>query len=106
MFLERTPSSPSLMPGGGVGTGLAAPGNSIGGERLRWRKDTFPWKQHHHHQQQMPQNCNQQQQSEGDRSSAIQDIQPDPQVEAHLASEVTMLILDTLENIVQVSFIL
>ncbi|XP_069991563.1 dedicator of cytokinesis protein 7 isoform X5 [Penaeus vannamei] len=66
---ERNPPSPS-------GTG----------ERLRWRKETFPWR----HQQQ------------DTERSTHQELEQESQVEGHLASEANMIILDTLENIVQV----
>ncbi|XP_069184985.1 dedicator of cytokinesis protein 7 isoform X10 [Procambarus clarkii] len=66
---ERNPPSPS-------GTG----------EKLRWRKESFPWR---HHQQ------------DTDRSPQ-HELEQESQVEGHLAAEANMVILDTLENIVQV----
>lgn len=53
---------------------------------VRWRKETFPW---WHHQQ------------ETDRSPQ-HELEQESQVEGHLAAEANMVILDTLENIVQV----
>ncbi|XP_071517868.1 dedicator of cytokinesis protein 7 isoform X2 [Panulirus ornatus] len=66
---ERNPPSPS-------GTG----------EKLRWRKESFPWR---HHQQ------------DTDRSPQ-HELEQESQVEGHLAAEANMVILDTLENVVQV----
>ncbi|XP_068201997.1 dedicator of cytokinesis protein 7 isoform X2 [Palaemon carinicauda] len=68
------------------GTERNPPSPSGTGERLRWRKDTFPWR--HHHQD--------------SERSLQQEIDQDSQVEGHLAAEANMVILDTLENIVQV----
>ncbi|KAK7069782.1 Dedicator of cytokinesis protein 7, partial [Halocaridina rubra] len=66
---ERNPPSPS-------GTG----------ERLRWRKETFHWRNHH----------------QDTEHSVHSEIDQDSQVEGHLAAEANMVILDSLENVVQV----
>ncbi|XP_042203401.1 dedicator of cytokinesis protein 7-like isoform X8 [Homarus americanus] len=62
------------------------PSPSGTGEKLRWRKESFPWR---HHQQ------------DTDRSPQ-HELEQESQVEGHLAAEANMVILDTLENIVQV----
>ncbi|RXG71099.1 Dedicator of cytokinesis protein 7 [Armadillidium vulgare] len=85
---EKNPPSPTI--GGGCQFGS---NSSSGGEKLRWRKDTFPWK----NQQNMQHSLHSQ---DGDR--ILQDLEQDSQVEGFLASEANMIILDTLENIVQV----
>ncbi|KAK3891189.1 hypothetical protein Pcinc_004905 [Petrolisthes cinctipes] len=75
---ERNPPSPS------------------GGEKLRWRKESFPWRnqQHQHHDSERSTHI---------QTSHHQDLhQESTAVEGHLAAECNMIILDTLENIVQV----
>lgn len=75
---ERNPPSPS------------------GGEKLRWRKESFPWRnqQHQHHDSDR---------STHHQASHHQDLhQESTTVEGHLAAEANMVVLDTLENIVQV----
>lgn len=65
---ERNPPSPS------------------GGEKLRWRKESFPWRHHPQDTDRSPQH----------------ELEQESQVEDHLAAEANMVILDTLENVVQV----
>ncbi|XP_076063961.1 dedicator of cytokinesis isoform X2 [Oratosquilla oratoria] len=71
------------------------PSPSGTGERLRWRKDTFPWRGHHHHHHQQHHN-------QDSERSLMHELDQELQVEGHLAAEANMIILDTLENIVQV----
>ncbi|XP_063863721.1 dedicator of cytokinesis protein 7-like isoform X4 [Scylla paramamosain] len=62
------------------------PSPSGGGEKLRWRKESFPWRHHPQDTDRSPQH----------------ELEQESQVEDHLAAESNMVILDTLENIVQV----
>ncbi|XP_052826042.1 dedicator of cytokinesis protein 7 isoform X2 [Octopus bimaculoides] len=64
------------------------PSGGSEGSRLRWRKDQFQWKQPHEHYE---------------SQKFSRDVEVDAHVEGNLASEVSMVALDTLELIVQIA---
>ena len=91
---ERNPPSPTVLSSSSGMNSSSSSTLPAGGEKLRWRKDTFPWKAQSSLHQSM-------QSQDGDRT--ITELDHDTQTEGFLSSEINLVILDVLENIVQVN---